>query len=437
MRTEMKIESLRPLVIGHETDNLTGLVEIDCSTWMKAYPMLNKFALAVTPPEGNCYIAVTEMEGTMLRWVVSRADTASAGEGSYQIIATGENDESKLTDHYSLYIYANMPGLDGAAEPPDPARPWVNEVLQAAENAEKAADEAKEQADRAADIVENFKPEGGGNGEPGEDGGYYIPSVSDAGDLTWNPSKEDMPAVPTANIKGPKGDPGEPGEKGEPGEPGSPGADGKTAYEYAREGGYSGTEAEFVAKLAQEIPEAYTLPTASATVKGGVKVGKGLVMEGDALGVVPEGEYELIETITLEEEMTIIRTAELDGTPYNLDAISVHIVVPADTTITNGSVVFYKVGEFGTNQWFLHRWMARTTRSEQGILDLWVANNRGQYIYHMPSEWDKDGGSPLMRGESRLSPNQLDANKPIGKLEITMVLPAKTVITIKGVRANA
>ena len=33
---------------------------------------------------------------------------------------------------------------------------------------------------------------------------------------------------------------------------GTPGADGKSAYQYAQEGGYTGTETEFAAKLAQE-----------------------------------------------------------------------------------------------------------------------------------------------------------------------------------------
>jgi hypothetical protein len=32
------------------------------------------------------------------------------------------------------------------------------------------------------------------------------------------------------------------------------GADGKTAYEYARDGGYTGTETEFATKLAKEVP---------------------------------------------------------------------------------------------------------------------------------------------------------------------------------------
>lgn len=47
----------------------------------------------------------------------------------------------------------------------------------------------------------------GGSGNDGEDGGYYIPAVVDA-ILSWTPSKSDMPAVPSADIKGPKGDAG-------------------------------------------------------------------------------------------------------------------------------------------------------------------------------------------------------------------------------------
>ena len=94
-----------------------------------------------------------------------------------------------------------------------------------------------------------------------EDGGYYAPSVDDDGNLTWTASKTDMPAVDGANIKGPqgpagatgpKGDTGATGAQGPAGATGPAGADGKTAYAYAVEGGYTGTEEEFAAKLAEE-----------------------------------------------------------------------------------------------------------------------------------------------------------------------------------------
>ena len=43
------------------------------------------------------------------------------------------------------------------------------------------------------------------SGSAGEDGGYYQPSVSEAGELTWTASKAGMPAVAGTNIMGPAG----------------------------------------------------------------------------------------------------------------------------------------------------------------------------------------------------------------------------------------
>lgn len=51
----------------------------------------------------------------------------------------------------------------------------------------------------------------GATGVAGEDGGYYIPSVSDTGDLSWSTSKSDMPEVTTVNIKGKDGTDGKSG----------------------------------------------------------------------------------------------------------------------------------------------------------------------------------------------------------------------------------
>lgn len=54
----------------------------------------------------------------------------------------------------------------------------------------------------------------------GDDGGFYEPEVDADGNLSWYPSKEDMPAIATVNIKGVPGDKGIPGDKGEPGKDG-------------------------------------------------------------------------------------------------------------------------------------------------------------------------------------------------------------------------
>lgn len=94
-----------------------------------------------------------------------------------------------------------------------------------------------------------------------------------------------------------------------------------------------------------EIPEPYVLPVASADTLGGVKIGKGFQMDGDVLNAVggSEGEWELIETITIEEEnvQAIRRSAHPDGTPYNLTALKLIASYYYPITVPIGNVVHY------------------------------------------------------------------------------------------------
>lgn len=41
---------------------------------------------------------------------------------------------------------------------------------------------------------------GGGTGSTGENGGYYTPSISENGILTWTPSKSDMPSISGSDL---------------------------------------------------------------------------------------------------------------------------------------------------------------------------------------------------------------------------------------------
>lgn len=101
------------------------------------------------------------------------------------------------------------------------------------------------------------------SGSAGEDGGYYQPSVSEAGALTWTASKAGMPAVAGTNIMGPAGPQGPKGDAGETGPQGPAGADGAP--------GAQGPQGE----QGPEGPQgpagpSYTLPNATTSVRGGV-----------------------------------------------------------------------------------------------------------------------------------------------------------------------
>lgn len=88
--------------------------------------------------------------------------------------------------------------------------------------------------------------EKGDKGAPGADGAKGDPGTPGA--------KGDKGDPGTPGAKGDKGDPGEKGDKGDPGEKGdtgAAGADGKSAYQAAQEGGFTGDEATFNADLAK------------------------------------------------------------------------------------------------------------------------------------------------------------------------------------------
>lgn len=103
------------------------------------------------------------------------------------------------------------------------------------------------------------------------------------------------------------------GLPGQPGKDGAPGAPGKTAYQYAQDGGYTGTEEEFAAKLAEEV---YSKGETDAAISEATN----------------ENEYELIESITVSEALdSFKRTEEQDGTRYNFGHMLLKIQCPAGT----------------------------------------------------------------------------------------------------------
>lgn len=167
-----------------------------------------------------------------------------------------------------------LPSLNAGGTPPAPVRDWLDELEER--------------------ITQGAK---------GDPGAVFTPSVSSEGVLSWsnnggldNPEsvsirgpKGDTGATGAQGpqgsqgekgetgatgpqgeqgIQGPQGETGPQGEKGDTGaqgpqgETGPAGADGKSAYQYAQDGGYTGTQEEFAAKLAEEMPTALPSPNA-------------------------------------------------------------------------------------------------------------------------------------------------------------------------------
>ena len=154
-------------------------------------------------------------------------------------------------------------------------------------------------------------------------------------------------------LAGPAGSKGEKGDKGDKGDKGEKGADGKSAYAYAVEGGYTGTEAEFAAKLAAEKlanPNALTFTGAvdavydgSAPVSVDIPQGGG----GSSGGYVDT----IIADIEITEEVSTYRTSTLTSDQVealkNADIIyfCANLEKPSDQT-TRGTLLASIYGSY-------------------------------------------------------------------------------------------
>ena len=215
-------------------------------------------------------------------------------------------------------------------------------------------------------------------------------------------------AKESGEFKGDKGDPGEPGQPGPAGEPGPAGPQG--------EPGKDGSQ--------------YELPTASQTVKGGVKVGPGLEMIGEAMGVKPEGEYELIETITTSEEVSTIKL-QLSG----YDKIWVYAIIPKDTQTSTGLVTINNAAMIYAGT------MVDTTNNKQ--LSAQFARQNGR-VYVGNYGFSNADASALMRPDAILPyPRAITGYdvESINAVDIRLLSGATfltgTTMEVWGVRANA
>lgn len=138
-----KINALSDIVIGKELDSGTLNVIFDVSEWQSAYPDLVQYHIEVSAPSGIIYLPTdVKLEGNKLVWPITAADTAIDGNGAYQIVATGKDGQRKTSDTRSLYVGKILDGTD-ASDPPEPSKPWVDAVLDAADRAEEAAKRAE------------------------------------------------------------------------------------------------------------------------------------------------------------------------------------------------------------------------------------------------------------------------------------------------------
>ena len=158
-------------------------------------------------------------------------------------------------------------------------------------------------------------------------------------------------------FNGPKGDKGDTGATGPAGADGAPGTDGKSAYQYAQEGGYTGTEAAFAAKLAAEKFANPNALTFTGAVTGSYDGSEPLTVEIPGGGGAEAEHVEIISEGTLSEDVANIaadgfskRMIALAVAPYGSAANSGTIRVRLQLGLDNGeSLTINPIHNFVTN----------------------------------------------------------------------------------------
>ena len=205
----------------------------------------------------------------------------------------------------------------------------------------------------------------------GENGNWFLGATD-----TGKPSRGATGAPGKDGAKGPKGDTGATGPQGPAGNDGATGAAGaagKSAYQYATEGGYTGTEVEFSAKLAEDIPAVDSTLTVSGAAADAKETGTRLnTLSGELDNFIASGGFsapivdsvdEMVDTSkqyilkstgtiwvykssTAEQEVTVTDTiTATDDNPYkdgnrfgssgdsfNSDAAGYHVTPLIDLT---------------------------------------------------------------------------------------------------------
>lgn len=196
--------------IGVQTENGVEPVGFDIRAWQDVWDDIKVNVWLTRPGEDAAYPAAdTELVGTVLYWYPSEADTAIHGNGKVELLGLTE-DKRKLSGWCETNVRPTS--LATTQEMPEAVRPWVDQVMLAAAQAEAAVEKMPSIGENgnwhawdanAGEYVDTGKPS---RGEQGLQGIQGIPGQQ--------------------GIQGERGLPGERGLTGERGPAGNPGKDG-------------------------------------------------------------------------------------------------------------------------------------------------------------------------------------------------------------------
>lgn len=375
------------LLLGRQTENGVTVISIDVQSWLDQWPGMETVIMATRPGENAAYPAATRMDGSCIVWTVNGADTAIAGRGTAEILGLVDGVR-KLSQIVRTRIKAST--VAATTEPPEGAQPWVDKVL-------NAADEIKGMTATAETL------------QPGD---AATASYAD-GKLTLG--------IPRG-LPGAKGDIGNTGPKGDPGSDASVTAENiegalgyvpvnPTALD-AKQNVLKDADKQAITKIGMTSGAAWTAAEQKAA--------------RDRMGV--DKAYELIEEIVVNESVTqVVRT--------NMSLAETRIVVEVPVSDSVGSVA---IEVYSESTLIGYGYIGNLINKEHiKMAKFTVKRDRGTYVFSTVSTNANSAAQKAGVGILNETASLFPVENAITKISLystsnAIPLPIGTKITIEG-----
>lgn len=144
---EISAENLRVLVLGRQGEHLAAAVAFDLSSWRRECGDGQVELLVRRPGECTPYPAAVKVCGDVARWVLTRADTGVSGAYGECELRYYAGETLRKSRIWRTYVEPALwphspPGCPPHGPPDAPAQTWVDQVLMAGVQVERAAEAA-------------------------------------------------------------------------------------------------------------------------------------------------------------------------------------------------------------------------------------------------------------------------------------------------------
>lgn len=409
-------------VLGRTGEHEARRISFDCGQVLKAWPEATILCVCRRPCDTAAYPIPLTTDGTTYTMPLTSRETAASGTIKLELRAVRDDTVLKSAIFYGRIL----PSLNGQKDAPgNPLSDALNRLESTIADAQTLADEIRQKLDNG-----EFVGERGPQGEPGKDGSdATVTAQNIESALGYAPVKDVQIAGGSVLVDGVANAP----------------IASETNYGVVKVYDWGGTWIDENKRLCVlQAGKPHIENRASRTVivpenldyavKAAMCDGKGAAWTSDEQKAARERmgvdkEYELIEEITLTENVTqIIRTDEPDGTTYAFERVAIKInrtnTGEGGVYVYSGSTVLGWSYISGSGQYF-----ACETFSLHGY---W------QNYRYSASSGHNDYNSIAPSGDSRFLKIKKVAGQYVSKIQITLnnaELGIGTKISIYGVRA--